>query len=639
MRVWLALLTTAGCTAPSLRVPIDPPATVDRVGAVLLDARGVALGGTGLLPRDEGLQSQLAALTSSADDIASVLLVGYSDDELAGANGGASPLEEFLTRSPLHQARSDEPVLPPPSWQSEGPIEGAVASLVPSSRSTELSVAWLPPCPTLLPESAGVKVSSCSGFYCGAVYTQTGCTLRMELDACIAGAPLELQVSARGEVSGNSPDHRCSPATPGPGAKFSFNCRPVQEGDDCEVDVLVAPYTVPFQVSPPIQVAAGINPTDRPLPTTNPRFGHILDVVPLAPTASDCPYPGRRVVVLTRSVVNGCDGENRLVVVDAESLAVLGEVPWTGSCATHLDPDPTSDGVLLVAEEPLEIARLGCDLAVVGDRTPIHVDVPRTHQAMDATLVARSNAPPEWWLGLGRENFEAAPEPGWLVRVAPADLSQQRVLSLGLYSVGGIPHAFGFDRLIAPLSEDRVIAALTTLDKQVHQIGTFDLLIEPPSLQTSSPEFGAKLPTRPDALAGLPRRRQIMASSVPAASDTRASVLRVGSPAAMLESNFIDYTAPNSDLSASIVWPSAPSRPDFDDYALVVSSARYGPTAEARIGLVNLALGRLEPGRVRIGYGPAGRMRADDRGDVWVPLPWHGAIVRVRPSPPIQVSP
>lgn len=635
VRVWLALLTTAGCSAPSLRVAVDPPASIDRVGAVVLDARGVPLGGTGLLPREEGLQIQLAALTASSDEITSVLLVGYSDDALAIANGGTTPSDEALVRSPLHLARPDEPLLPEPSWQGEGPVTGGAVTVGPSSRDPELSVAWMPPCPTLLPKSAVVKVSACSGFYCGANFSQVGCTLQLELDACIAGAPEELQVSPRGGVSGSSENVRCSSAPPGPGAAFSFMCE--QDDDRCAVDVLVGPYTAPFQVSPPIQVVAGINPTDRPVPVTTPRYGHILDAVPLPPAQTDCPYPGRRVVVLTRSAATRCEGEQRLVVVDAESLAILGEAPWTGSCAARLDPDPTGDGLLLLAEAPLEIARLGCDLTVVGDRVPIAVEVPTNLEAMDATMVVRSTAPTEWWLGFGRENLDAAPEPGWLVRVNPADLTLQRPLSLLSYPVGGVPEAFGFDRLIAPLSEDRVIAALTTLDKQVQMVGTFDLLIEPPSLQTSVAEFGAKLPTRPTALAGLPRRRQIMASSVPSATDTRPSVLRVGSPAAMLERNFLDYTTPNSDLTGSIVWTAAPSRPDFDDFALVVSSARFGPTAEARIGLVNLNLDRMEPGRVRIGYGPAGRLRADDLGDVWVPLPWHGAIVRVRPSPPVQV--
>ena len=461
-----------------------------------------------------------------------------------------------------------------------------------------------------------------------------------------AGATVARRLAARGSAGptrlrrpGPGGGHQCGPLPTGPGANFSFICRPKLGPKDCEADVLVGPYTVPFQVSPPVQVVPGINPTARPVAVTTPQYGYVLDAVPLPPSQTECPYPGRRVVVLTRSAATRCEGENRLVVVDSESLAVLGEVPWTGSCATGLDPDPTSDGLLLFAEGPLEIARLGCDLAVVGDRVPIRAEVPRTLEAMDATLVARSNAPTEWWLGLGRENFEAPPDPGWLVRVDPADLSRQRVVPLGSYSVGGISQGFGFDRLIAPLSEDRVLAALLTLDKGVYQIGTFDLLIEPPSLQTSGAEFGAKLPVRPVALAGLPRRRQIMASSVPVESDTQPAVLRVGSPAAMLDQNFLDYTALNSDLTAAIAWPAAPSRAEFDDYALVVSSARYGPNAEARIGLVNLALGRLEPGRVRIGYGPAGRMRADDLGDVWVPLPWHGAIVRVRPSSPVQVSP
>ncbi|MBK6688570.1 MAG: hypothetical protein IPG45_29130 [Deltaproteobacteria bacterium] len=639
MRVWLALLTTAGCSAPSLRVAVDPPATIDRVGAVLLDARGVPFGGTGLLPRDQGLQSQLAALTSSADEIATVLLVGYSDDELALANGGAIPSPEVLARSPLHLARPEEPVLPQPSWQNEGPLQGGEARLGSSSRTTELSASWLPPCPTLLPESAQVKVSACSGFYCGANFTQAGCTLLMELNACIAGAPEQLQVSARGEVSGSSADYQCSPAPTRPGANFSFVCEPRTMDEVCPVDVLVGPYTAPFLVSPPIQVVSGINPTERPVAVAAPNFGYVLDAVPLPPAQTDCPYPGRRVVVLTRSEATRCDGENRLVVVDAESLAVLGEVPWTGSCAARLDPDPSSDGLLLLAEEPLEIARLGCDLAVIGERIPIRAEVPNTHEAMDATLVERSTAPTEWWLGFGRENVEAPPEPGWLVRVNPADLTQQRLLALGTYPVGGIQVGFGFDRLLAPLSTDRVLAALSTLDNNVFQVGTFDLLIDPPSLQISSAKFGAKLPTRANALAGLPRRRQIMASSVPGKTDPRPSVLRVGSPAAMLEQDFLDFTAPDRDLTGAIVWPAAPSRAEFDDYALVVSSARWDATAEARIGLVNLGLGRLEPGRVRIGYGPSGRMRADDLGDVWVPLPWHGAIVRVRPSPPVEVSP
>lgn len=625
---------TAACSAPSLKVAVEPGTPVDRLAAVALDTRGRVLGATGLLPNVSAVQTQLLALSASKDEISSVLLVGYEDDDLARAAGGVLPYLETLAGTPLVAAGPELPLLPAPVWRREGPVGDPIVA-GPTEREVELSVSWLPACPTLIPPGRTALIHACSGFFCGASPVQRDCSLTIDVEACQPGGPHQLAVSPRGALSGAGTNWTCGPAEPTRGASFATSCVAPTANRPCVLEGFLAPFTVPFEVSAPTIVVPNINPTARLSVATDARVGYVLDLAPLPATTEACPYPGPRVVVLTRSERERGQGQHKLVMVDADSLEVLGEAGWSGSTPQRMVPDPRGAGVLVIGDSPLEVARVGCDLQVE-QRVPL-TGLGPVEFVIDADLAPRANGATELWVGIVQD-LTTETGPGILTRVDPADLSSQQPLKLDPYRVGGVEVRLNFAKALDG-ALDRLLVQLVTVAEERYLVGNFDLTASPPVLQLSEAQFGAKLPVRHEVLAEVHASTQLMAVAISGAGDVRPSVIRVGEPSAMLTLEILEYTGPDRDMSSVLSWASFPRGPREPAPALVVSSERFRDPPVAYLGVADLEAGRLEPGRFPIGYGPAGRMRPDERGNVWIPLPWHGAIVRVRPSAPQTVPP
>jgi hypothetical protein len=78
------------------------------------------------------------------------------------------------------------------------------------------------------------------------------------------------------------------------------------------------------------------------------------------------------------------------------------------------------------------------------------------------------------------------------------------------------------------------------------------------------------------------------------------------------------------DAWAMAPWPKDPG------LVLVGLSGSQGART-ASVALVDPVVGRFLPASLAIGRGPPGRMVADAKGRIWVPLPWTGNVVRIAP--------
>lgn len=625
----LLLVLAWSCAPPSIHVEADPPREVEWLAALLLGADGAVLASTTLLPKGDGLSSQLASLTADLEELDEVVVVGYRDVDLTEANNGVPLTAEVATHFPLLASSALDPALPKPVW-SGGGVRGeqGQVSLEPRSYDGDLWAGWMPPCPLLSPPGEPLFLfPHCNQRYCGE-FIQTGCQVSAELICLREEMPEQLTVGPRGELRGGAGDFVCSPAPAPEGATFAFQCG--APATPCPISALRPPFTVPFEVSAPVVVVPRARP-DEPLDLVNaPSTGFISAVVPRPSPTGGCRF-GPRVLVLTRSEAKRCQGEQRLVVIDPESLTVIHEQVFPG-CAIDLLPD--GDELWVITAQPPAVVRMSCDLEELS-RQPILGNFAPALDVLDAEWVPRIGAPPEIWVGLGDTIVARTSTTGWVVRVNADDPTQQSTIRLGPYPNRTGQIDFGFAGLIASFAADRAVISMYGLDVDMtHVLGVFDLNQTPPSLRTVVAQSGGGLPEVVEALVTLPTRGELMTSALGSA---RPSVLRIGPPNGILTTQLHDYTRGDTDLTATHGWSAAPSPPGAVNYAIAVTTARRPARPESWVGLVDLERPRLLPGRTPIGYGPAGRIAEDERGDLWIPLPWQGVVVRVHPSAPQRV--
>lgn len=629
-RLLLSLLASS-CAPPSIRVEADPPRNAEWLGALLLSPSGSVLGSTSLLPKGDGLNSQLATLSADLEEVEEVVILGYRDVDLQNANNGVPLSPEVAAHHPLLASTAQDPALPKPFWSAAGPRgEEAWVNLEPRAFDREVWAGWMPPCPTLVPPGEQVFLfPHCNQQYCGTI-VQDGCRVSAELLCSRDKLPEQLMVSPRGDLSGGADAFICSPASAPEDAAFAFQCG--SPSSQCLFSAYRPPFTVPFELSEPIVVVPRARP-DEPADLSNRAATGFISALVARPAPSGSCRFGPRVVTLTRSEAKPCQGENRLVVIDRDTMTVTHEQVFPG-CAIDLLPD--GDEFWVVTDQPPALVHLDCDLRELG-RHPIPTTFAPGLEVLDAEWVPRVGAPAEIWVGLGDPIFTRNTLTGWIVRINATDPAQQATLRLGPYASGPDTVDYGFAGLIVAMAADRPVVTMFELNTDMNFVlGAFDLAQNPPRLRTAVAQAGGGLPEVVESLAILPSRGELLTSAV---GDSRPSVLRLGTPMGILNTEILDYTRGNTDFSAAHGWSAAPSPPGTVNYAIVVTTARRPARPESWVGLVDLERPRLLPGRTSIGYGPAGRIAEDDRGDLWISLPWQGVVVRVHPSAPQRVKP
>lgn len=620
------------CGPKTVRVEMNAPPGVERIGVVLLGDGGRLLGATGLLPRSIRPEEQLASLIAAEDELTEVVAVGYTADQLAAAAGAAAPNDEVLRRSPLMRSEPTDPRLPTPFWIAAGPASFAGSVILePRAEAFDLRTNWLPPCPRLIPSGEyGVIFPSCSGDYCGQVTALEGCELNIKLTECLLGSPpSQFAVGPRGELTGVGGDRPCEPAPAAEGEAASFSCAP-----GCTHGLLVSPFLVSLEVSRPVVVEPAARPDVRPVTANVATFGHVFGVVP-RPAAPGCRFPGPRVVVGVRSEARRCAGAHRLVVVDAESLQILAnDRTWDG-CAAHLTPDPAGDGVVVITADPAEVVRLDCNLDELG-RWPIPgADAPLS--PLGAEVIPRDPGGDEIWVGLGDTSPALPPALGRMVRFSGRSLEHLGTIELGPWVYNQTTYSLGFNGPMAALGPNRVVAGVVERDvNALHLVLSLDLSEDPLRVGRAVARSGGGLPDVPEGLSAAPGRGELLATAL---SDHRISVLRIGGPDGFLDNQVFDYTRPGTDLTGAAPFPAPGAPGEAESKLLVITTAAGGTRPESWVGLYDYAQRRLEPGRLPLGFGPAGPIRYGEPETVWVPLPWQGAIVRVRPGQPIEVRP
>jgi hypothetical protein len=627
----LLVLAASSCAPTAVRVEADPPREVDWLAALLLGTDGAVLASTSLLPKGEGLSSQLASLSADLEEAGEVVVVGYRDADLRRANNGVPLSAEVASHFPLLAATAQDPALPKPFW-SGGGARGAEAwvRLVPRVFEQDVWAGWMPACPILEPPGEeAILFPHCDQRFCGE-FVQDGCRVRAELSCLREDRPEVLSVGPRGELRGGTGDFECSPAPPPEEAVFAFQCG--SPTTLCMISAYRPPFSVPFELSEPIVLVPRARP-DEPIDTSNrAATGFVTAIVARPGPIGGCRF-GPRVVALTRNEARRCEGEHRLAVIDRDALTVIHEQVFPG-CAIDLFAD--GDELWVVAAQPPALVRLDCDLEELS-RHPISSTVALTLEVLAAEWVPRRGAPDEIWVGLGSPLFERTSPTGWIARINTDDPTQQTQIRLGPYPDGNKEISYGFGGHITTFAADRPVVTMYGLnDKMTHVLGAFDLTQSPPGLRTVVAKSGGGLPEVVESLAAIPSRGELLTSAPGAA---RPSVLRIGAPNGILTTEVGDYTRGETDFSAAHGWSAAPSPPGTVNYAIAVTTARRPARPESWIGMVDLERRRLLPGRTPIGYGPAGRIAEDDRGDLWVPLPWQGVVVRVHPSAPQLVRP
>lgn len=101
----------------------------------------------------------------------------------------------------------------------------------------------------------------------------------------------------------------------------------------------------------------------------------------------------------------------------------------------------------------------------------------------------------------------------------------------------------------------------------------------------------------------------------------------------------VDATRNRDRLERRTAWsmsfvPSAAARWPPDPSLVLVGGLRLldGGVRVAVVTLYDLEARRFRAPFTEVGLGLVGRMRADDRGHVWLSLPWEGAVARVTPA-------
>lgn len=580
------------------------PAEAEWVGLLFYDDQGQLLSATGLMRRRPG-EAVDRLHQVLFEDATRVVLITLDDPHLAPLIAQLPDAEATLLDTRLNAAGPRDPLLPlNAAWG--GSTDREPPELAPTA-PPEVTAAWLPRCPRLLPADPDpeVRVGTNSGLYCGATLRQVDCDLVGDLSGCL-GQPLpQLRLDGRGQLDPEGLGDHCREVTPRAGAILSFTCMDGRE----QADVYGPPIPDRFQVDR-ISVWPVADPSARPGPINRPLVGTLTSMI----SAANC--PGSPLVVLRklRGVTACVDGPS-LAFVDPRSLSVTATVAVSDRCLEFLVPDPAGPGFLGASSHPLSVTSYDCS-GRPGPSWQAPGDDVDGLEVSGVTLARPETAAAETDLILGtvtpgidpgalfvfdttRRSYTQRHEVkdgGWILSVAAVG---PNFLALGIRGHAddiGI-HVHFTEYLGANPQWTRIAPGPTVLGKAPHFLTALDGRVV--------------VSSGPGANSGRPALRTIeLTASGPTYQDDSA-----------------DW-ALHGTVTSGIRWPSSP-------YLLLPTTAEPDPASgpvppRTIVGLFDPADQHFLPGRAELGYGPVSAATVDHEGAVWMALTWSGELVRIR---------
>ena len=293
--------------------------------------------GTGLIRWRSPLELELE---SSATD--QFWLYAFTLEDLAGFT---LPPDSELENHAIGLALDVDPLLSA-SWVGNASGDESIAELHGDDTPPRITAAWLPRCPSLLPEGVqGYADLRCSP-PCHATARQTECTLEIDLGACSNPEVLG-QIDGRGRVTMSGQVlRRCEPLPREPGFAAAMDCLGNLPGvDRCRIELHEPKSGEPFRIESRSIHDAPFRP--GPDHFLLGRIGYLFGLVLL----DEVVVVGANQGQVTRFHCDAAEpGRGEVVYLDPETLETVHTTTLTG-CLTALGPHP-EHGVLAAVGDP-----------------------------------------------------------------------------------------------------------------------------------------------------------------------------------------------------------------------------------------------------------------------------------------------
>lgn len=586
--VLLLAAMLAGCRGSEFIPLPELPDQVEFVAAYTADERGLVLSATPLISVHAS-PLRLELETGADEGSSLVRVLGYSSSDLDRVGG---PPPEAGLEAPLSGVRGCESPLPSPSfsrWLADEPPP-----------DVPLTAAWLQGrCPSVLPERPLLVDASCAQPFCDQKVEVRGCELVLDLPRC-GLSNLRGSILADGRVCIDQPEDLCQMLEPRDLETSFVLCE--RSTDSCRLRILPAAPARFVHETFTVYPGAPFMFSDRgPLPATfaETYFGYVSDLEVWDDQVLLLGHGGEWLVHGSGSPPER--SELRYHLRSDFALVRTATVPGAG---LRLDRHEASGRLLLITRLAdgfylIELDQDGRELR----RVLLRANVPGL--STGASL-------------LGGSVLEARSQFVVLIdEVPPEAVDELIVVDLERFQVDRRidPRAapsYGRPRVARLLGPDTLVYSDLALNAVVFV-----------DLDSGEKEFVELIPSEflglnsyPMGLLALPERDLVLQTI----AGTVSSVRVYSRSAFVAQARQFEVRA---DMAALEVVPGQPQ--------LALAAMETGVEGDRTASLSLFDLERFEfiPGRREVGLGPAGRIRADPDGSLWVLLPWSGQVVRV----------
>ncbi len=584
----LALCSSVlGCSLSPARSLVSErlPDDVEYTALLLQDGSGRVLDSTGLVERTSGTPIGVP-LPESLERAAFVQLFGFRASELAAVG-----FEARDATAPITLATPDDPALPAPSYYETSRVFDGRGTLEGALDPPFITAGWLSPCARLVPGESRLVDSRCHATYCGLVARQSGCVVEIDADdlSCAPGSLAgRLDAGNRLVVPG------CSPATPAPGASAAILCDGIRPFP-CRIEIL--PEAAPPRLV--IRTASLISDPEEP-PDSLPAVavgGYLFGLEVF----------DDRIVVATddgrAAWSNECSANvpGRFYFLDPETLQTTGTAT-SPPCVRDLVRNPGRDELFAVfgPENGRSLGRFAKDgrlleRALIPERPDSEHPLPIVvHRLSDRVSVAFQNSD-----GVQLHTFHRTP-------ALAHEWSSQTLENMANHQE----------------RDTDVIAILERRTDEIH-------LLDPtkPDASPNAPFFPSNagmgvrfsavcenIGLRPEQMLYLPGEGWLLGSR----NERTGWIIELSLDGT--DCDVIRWFEGPAEIYDFALWPTDPD--------LVLAGVRNIETGRAYLSLLSRSEERFLTGSVDIGEGAVYHMRADDRGRVFMTLPWTGDVVR-----------
>lgn len=602
---WALLLSACACAPSSLSFTAPLPREINWVGLLFLDRSGSSVGATGLMRYDPSdPPNRLHQIDREAQ--ATVVLVGYRDEDLQGVLRGMEDPELRLLDQPLATATPDDPILPPPYWSGSGPAADGLVVLA-EAAAPEVTAPWLPACPLLLPSTydPAVRFDTSTGVHCAATAIQVDCAIISNLADCLTVPPNELRLNGRGTLDPRALGGHCRPAAPKSGARLAMICDTFPEE---RTDLYAPPIPDRFEVERMVAWPVA-EPQARLGLVATPLLGYL----PALTRVTGCPEE-RLVVVRRSNPRQQCSpGVYSLAMIDPVTMTITATA--AAPCLDHLAEDPAGGGFYGVSGPPLLVTRFDCDGRPGPAYSPPSVLVAELLPTA-VTLAQKSAADPPSDLVIATYRCSNGPGELWIFDTRTRQFRPPLEIFAG-----------GRSYSVTTLGPNSLVVGVdSTDDGDGERLHFTDYTSDTPRWAQVHPS-GSTLEQTAYFLAASQER--VVAGSGATNSDVLPGVrvAQIGLSGPEFVATLTDWKIYGS-MSTSLVWPGTPHLliPTTEEGAI------GGPPVPPRtvIGLFDVSDPHFLPGQAELGYGPVSATVVDGRGAVWMALTWSGELARVR---------